>query len=85
MLNVVKFYKYMGVRTTASGDVLPEIAARYATTRNVIKPLKVKLFKTTSIAIKDKLHIAGSILLSRQFNGSGAWPELKTTERANTF
>ena len=65
----------------ASGDILSEIAARFAITREVFRPLRAKLFKRTSIAVQDKVHIAGSILLSRQFNGSGTWPDLKTTER----
>lgn len=80
-LSVVKWYKHMGIRKAASGHITRENAARHATTRDAIGPLRVKLFKKTSIGVKEKAQVAGSVLLSRQFNGSGAWPALKTVER----
>ena len=80
-LKVVKAYKYMGVRTVATGDILSEIAARYATARPEFRRLKARLFKNSAVAIAEKTQVASSLLLSRQFNGSGAWTILKTTER----
>ena len=71
----------MGVRTVTSGDILSEIEARFATAKPEFRRLRAKLFKKSCVPTRDKVQIAGSLLVSRQFNGSGAWPALKTTER----
>ena len=80
-LHVVKHYKHMGRRVLPDGSILPEIAARYATTRKIAKPLENRLFRKSAVAWSEKVNVAGSLLLSRQFNASGAWPELRLVER----
>ena len=64
-LHVVKSYKHMGRRACPNGDIMPEIAARYSTTKTVFRPLTRKLFKKESVPLKEKMPVAGSLLLSR--------------------
>ena len=80
-LPIVASYGHMGVKTFASGIMLPEIAARHGSARPVLRQLRTKFFKKTRVEAKKKLQVASSLLMSREVFGSGAYPILSTTER----
>ena len=71
----------MGIITSSSGAILPEINSRHATAAKVIGPVRSKFFKNTDVPVEQKFHVRGALMLSRDCYGSGIWPILTTKER----
>ena len=76
-----KIYRHMGHRTMATGSIMPEIAMRYASAKDAMRQLRSPFCRKTSVQACDKVNVASSLILSRQFTGAGCWPALRTVER----
>ena len=60
---------------------MPEIMSRHASTMPYARRLAHRFFNNTSVDVKKKLAVAGSLNLSREIYGAGGYPNLTLTER----
>ena len=80
-LRIVGQYSHMGVKTMASGSVVPELQSRHSTTVPYVDRLTWQFFKKTTTAVEKKIAVATSVLLSKETYAVGCMPVLNTSER----
>ena len=80
-MRIVSMYTHMGHRTSATGSAMPEIMWRHDTAKPVIRRVSYQLFVKSKVAVKKKLMVASSLMLSRELYGVGCLPCLSVGER----
>ena len=75
-LKLTTSYKHLGVLLSSGGDLLREIQHRIGQAWTAWRSLRRQIFTNRNLKPKTRLELCFSLVMSKLFYGSGAWPLL---------
>ena len=84
VLRIVQRYKHLGIMTTGSKSLEPELAARLSSGTSAAAALAAKVFGSRHIPDAIKAHVAAAVVASRVLHGSGTWTALTAKQYRRT-
>ena len=80
VLTATDTYKHVGTLTCCTDPMLSELTAKLVDMNATFKQLKPAFLNRPAIAIKKRLLLARSVLLSKSLFQAGTWPVLYSAE-----